>query len=73
MKALETEDVSVDILVALVKYYLDHEVPLTVRAPGRTVYSFQDADPSGFRRFYLSTMELLFQPTISPAACRLKR
>jgi uncharacterized protein (DUF58 family) len=68
LKALETEDVSVDILVALVKYYLDHEVPLTVRAPGRTVYSFQGADPSGFRRFYLSTMELLFQPTISPAA-----
>ena len=68
LKALETEDVSVDILVALVKYYLDHEVPLTVRAPGRTVYSFQGADPSAFQRFYLSTMELLFQPTISPAA-----
>jgi uncharacterized protein (DUF58 family) len=68
LKALETEDVSVDILVAIVKYYLDHEVPLTVRAPGRTVYSFQGADPSDFQRFYLSTMELLFQPTISPAA-----
>ena len=68
LKALETEDVSVDILVALVKYYLDHEVPLTVRAPGRTVYSFQGADPSAFQRFYLSTMELLFQPTISPPA-----
>ena len=68
LKALETEDVSVDILVALVKYYLDHEVPLTVRAPGRTVYSFHGADPSAFQHFYLSTMELLFQPTISPAA-----
>ena len=71
LKALETEDVSVDVLVALVKYYLDHEVPLTVRAPGRTVYSFLGADPSGFQRFYLSTMELLFQPTISPAALYL--
>jgi uncharacterized protein (DUF58 family) len=68
LKALETEDVSVDILVALVKYYLDHEVPLTVRAPGRTVYSFRGTDTSAFQRFYLSTMELLFQPTISPAA-----
>ena len=68
LKALETEDVSVDILVALVKYYLDHGVPLEVRAPGRTVYSFRAAGPTGFQRFYLSTMELLFQPTISPAA-----
>jgi uncharacterized protein (DUF58 family) len=68
LKALETEDVSMDILVALVKYYLDHEVPLTVRAPGRTVYFFRAADPSGFQRFYRSTMELMFQPTISPAA-----
>jgi uncharacterized protein (DUF58 family) len=68
LKALQTEDVSMDILVALVKYYLDHEVPLAVRAPGRTVYGFQGTDPSGFQRFYTSTMELLFQPTISPAA-----
>jgi len=68
LKALETEDVSVDILVALVKHYLDQGVPVTVRAPGRTVYTFRGAHPSGFRRFYLSTMELLFQPTISPAA-----
>jgi uncharacterized protein (DUF58 family) len=68
LRALETEDISVDILVALVKYYLDREVPLTVRAPGRTVYSFRGANPSDFHRFYLSTMELLFQPTISAAA-----
>jgi uncharacterized protein (DUF58 family) len=68
LKALKTEDVSVDILVALVKYYLDHRVPTTVRAPGRTVYNFHGISPAGFQRFYLSTMELLFQPTISPAA-----
>ncbi len=68
LKALETEDVSVDILVALVKYYLDQGVPVTVRAPGRTVYSFRGDSPSGFQSFYLSTMELLFQPTLSPAA-----
>ena len=68
LKALETEDVSVDILVALVKYYLDRGVPVAVRAPGRTVYNFRGDNPSVFQRFYLSTMELLFQPTISPAA-----
>lgn len=68
MKALETEDVSVDVLVALVRYYLDQGVPVAVRAPGRTVYSFRGDTASAFQRFYLSTMELLFQPTISPAA-----
>jgi uncharacterized protein (DUF58 family) len=68
LRALETEDVSVDTLVALVKYYLDQGVPLTVRAPGRTVYTFRGAGQSAFGRFYLSTMELLFQPTVSPAA-----
>jgi uncharacterized protein (DUF58 family) len=68
LKALETEDVSVEILVALVKYYLDQGIPAAVRAPGRTVYSFRGANPAGFQRFYLSTMELLFQPTISAAA-----
>ena len=68
LKALETEDVSVDTLVALVKYYLDQGVPVAVRAPGRSVYSFRGTNRSAFQRFYLSTMELLFQPTISPAA-----
>jgi uncharacterized protein (DUF58 family) len=68
LKALETEDISVDILVALVKYYLDRRVPIAVRAPGRRVYSFRGSGPAGFRRFYLSTMELLFQPTMSPSA-----
>jgi hypothetical protein len=68
LKALETEDVSVDILVAMVKFYLDQEIPVTVRAPGRSVYTFRGIDQSSFQRFYLSTMELLFQPTISPGS-----
>jgi uncharacterized protein (DUF58 family) len=68
LEALATEDVSVDILVALVKFYLDREVPVTVRAPGRSPYTFRGIDRSDFQRFYLSTMELLFQPAISPAA-----
>jgi uncharacterized protein (DUF58 family) len=68
LKALETEDVSVDILVALVKYYLDKGIPLTVRAPGRNLYTFRGNNPSAFGRFYSSTMKLQFQPTISPGA-----
>ena len=68
LRALETEDVSVDILVALVKYYLDQSVPVTVRAPGRSVYTFQGNSQTGFQAFYLSTMKLIFQPTISPGA-----
>ena len=68
MKALETEDVSVDILVALVKYYLERGVPVTVRAPGRNLYTFRGSGPASFGRFYRSTMELLFQPSVSPAS-----
>jgi uncharacterized protein (DUF58 family) len=68
LQVLETEDVSVEILVALVKHYLDQSVPVSVRAPGRTVFTFRGSNPGAFQRFYLSTMELLFQPTISPAA-----
>jgi uncharacterized protein (DUF58 family) len=67
-RALETEDVSVEILVALVKFYLDQDVPVTVRAPGRNVYTFRAGSGSRFQRFYESTMELIFQQTISPAA-----
>ena len=68
LRALETEDVSIDILVALVKYYLDQGVPVTVRAPGRSVYTFRGNSQSSFQAFYTSTMELIFQPTISPGA-----
>jgi len=67
LRALETEDVSVDVLVALVKYYLDLNVPITVRAPGRSLYTFRGNSASSFQRFYASTTELIFQPTISPA------
>jgi uncharacterized protein (DUF58 family) len=67
-QALETEDVSVEILVALVKYYLERAVPVAVRAPGRSFYTFQGNSPAQFPAFYRSTMELLFQPTLSPAA-----
>ena len=66
-QALETEDTSVEILVALVKYFLDREVSLSVKAPGRKIYTFDGASPSHFEAFYLSTMQLIFQDTISPS------
>jgi uncharacterized protein (DUF58 family) len=68
LKALETEDVSVETVVALVLYYLEREIPLSVRAPGRTEYTFRGEKRADFPRFYASTMELQFQPAVSPAA-----
>jgi uncharacterized protein (DUF58 family) len=68
LKALETEDVSVEILVALVKFYLDAGVPVSVHAPGRSLFHFRGSSPTDFQAFHKATMELLFQRTISPAA-----
>ena len=67
-QALEAEDVSVEILVALVKRYLEQALPVTVRAPGRSPYAFRGDSPAHFPAFYESTMELIFQETHSPAA-----
>jgi uncharacterized protein (DUF58 family) len=65
---LEAEDVSVEILVALVRHYLSQEVPLTVRAAGRSGFQFRGQGLADFPRFYEATMELIFQPAVSPAA-----
>ena len=67
VNSLEIEDTSVEILVALVKYFLDREVPVNVTAPGRAVYEFNGTSHSQFDTFYQSTMGLFFQKTISPA------
>lgn len=64
---LEIEDTSVEIVVALVKYFLDREVPVNVTAPGREVYEFIGTSHTQFDAFYQSTMGLFFQDTISPA------
>ena len=63
---LELEDTSVEILVALVKYYLDLGVPTTVRASGRQAYSFHGDQSQQFSEFYNSTLNLVFQDTYSP-------
>jgi uncharacterized protein (DUF58 family) len=68
LTALDIEDTSVEILVALVKNFLERRIGLQVSAPGREVYRFQGGHPTQFERFYRSTMNLIFQNTISPAS-----
>ena len=64
----EQEDVSVEILVALVKHFLDRSTGVTVSAPGKHAYQFTGDAPEHFAQFYDSTVELSFQRTISPAS-----
>ena len=64
---LLTEDVTVEALVALVNHFLKRNLPVTVRAAGRTSYEFIGDHASDFGRFYESTFELLFVSDISAA------
>lgn len=61
---LEIEDTSVEILVALVKYFLDNEIETTVKAQGRELYNFCGKGGSDFKEFHESTTTLIFQDTI---------
>ncbi|MBN2532245.1 MAG: DUF58 domain-containing protein [Spirochaetales bacterium] len=61
---LEIEDTSVEILTALVKYFLDHEIKTSVKAPGREFFNFYGKDAGDFKEFYDSTTNLIFQDTI---------
>ncbi|MBN2441708.1 MAG: DUF58 domain-containing protein [Spirochaetales bacterium] len=61
---LEIEDNSVEILVALVKYFLDHELRSSVKAPGREFFNFEGTDAGDFMEFHKSTTNLIFQDTI---------
>jgi uncharacterized protein (DUF58 family) len=67
-KALYVEDTSVEILVTLVKHFLDRGIPVTVNAAGLETFRYLAAIPSHFESFYRSTVKLNFQDTISPAA-----
>jgi hypothetical protein len=67
MKVLEIEDTSVEILVALVKYFLDNRIPLSVSAPGREIFRFSGSSPDQFESFYHSTINLTFRSNVSPA------
>lgn len=65
---LEAEDCSVEIAVALVKYFLANRTPTTVKAMGVSLYTFQGSDSDAFPAFYHHTINLVFQHTLSPAA-----
>lgn len=65
-RVLESEDCSIEITVALVKYFLEARVPLRVKAMGMELYTFEGSDPESFERFYRHTINLLFQRSVSP-------
>jgi uncharacterized protein (DUF58 family) len=61
---LEVEDTSIEILVALVKYFLDHEITTSVRTAGREFFDFTGRYPGDFKSFYELTTNLIFQETL---------
>lgn len=64
---LEREDCSVEILVALVNFFLKSFVPVTVHAyNGRDRFDFSGNDPALFGRFYKSTITITFGGDLSP-------
>ena len=63
---LEQEDVSVETLVALVKFFLERRVHTTVIAPGWKHRQFEGYDISSFEGFYRSTASMHFSSTPSP-------
>jgi len=65
---LEAEDCSIEITVSLLKSLLDHRIPTTVKAMGREPYIFKATDPEAFWGFYRHTINMIFQPTASPAS-----
>ena len=64
---LATEDCSIEIAVALVKYFLDCRIPVTVKAMGHELYLFHGSDPERFAEFHRHTINLLFGLVQSPA------
>lgn len=65
---LEQEDVSVEILVALVKHLLDKGVHTTVIAAGWESGSVSSDEARDFGDFYRATVDLRFSSEISPVA-----
>jgi uncharacterized protein (DUF58 family) len=63
---LEREDLSVEILTALVKYCLDNEIDIIVRAPCAPVFEFKGSTHDRFEEYYKQTINLFFGPYDSP-------
>jgi uncharacterized protein (DUF58 family) len=65
-QALETEDCSVEILVALVKYFSEQDIPVDVFGDGMETFHFGGRDDDLFRKFHHATVGIFFQSRISP-------
>ena len=63
---LAVEDVSVEIVVALVYHFLRRNIPVSVRSAGEQLFSFNGFSASQFDGFYRSTFDLNFSRTFSP-------
>ena len=67
-QSLFIEDTSIEILVCLVKYFLNRDLPVSVSAAGTGIYRYTGSHSSQFDTFYKSTLDLNFEETLSPAA-----
>jgi uncharacterized protein (DUF58 family) len=65
---LEQEDVSVEILVALVKFLLDRSIHTSVVAPGWQSGEISSQEKGVFDDFYKATINLRFTDTVSPVS-----
>lgn len=63
---LGREDCSLEIVVALAKYFLDNGINTAVKCFGTDEYSFLDSESSSFAAFHQSTLNIHFTDTISP-------
>ncbi len=63
---LRREDCSIEIMVALVKYFLDNNTPVSIHAVGKSRFDFSGSDRSSFHSFYQATINLIFQGVLSP-------
>jgi len=65
-KVLESEDCTIEIMVALVKYYLKNNINVSVNAYGTEIFNFSSNNPDDFYPFHQSTININFADTISP-------
>jgi uncharacterized protein (DUF58 family) len=64
---LEREDCSIEILVALYRYFLKRGVPAQAHAAnGRERFDFSGSDPGAFAAFYKATIGIDFGGSVSP-------
>ena len=52
--------------MALIKYFLDHNIKISLRCFDKQKYSFRASSPALFDVFYKATIKFHFQETISP-------